>query len=122
MSISVCPGCASKCAVCHASGATHAGVHACKNCRNSKNLGMKCPVCGHNYRRHFGPLKSLAPGDRVTFTDADGNLFAYDVAEIQVLKPTAIGDMVSEEWDLSLFTCTLGGQTRLTVRCEACEE
>ena len=79
-------------------------------------------IAGHNYRRHFGPLKSLAPGDRVTFTDADGNLFAYDVAEIQVLKPTAIGDMVSEEWELSLFTCTLGGQTRLTVRCEACEE
>ena len=79
-------------------------------------------IAGHNYRRHFGPLKSLAPGDRVTFTDADGNLFAYDVAEIQVLKPTAIGDMVSEEWALSLFTCTLGGQTRLTVRCEACEE
>ena len=79
-------------------------------------------IAGHNYRRHFGPLKSLAPGDRVTFTDADGNLFAYDVAEIQVLKPTAIEDMVSEEWELSLFTCTLGGQTRLTVRCEACEE
>ena len=79
-------------------------------------------IAGHNYRRHFGPLKSLAPGDRVTFTDADGNLFAYDVAEIQVLKPTAIEDMVSKEWDLSLFTCTLGGQTRLTVRCEACEE
>lgn len=53
--------------------------------------------------------------------DADGNVFAYDVAEIQVLQSTAIGDMVSGEWDLSLFTCTLGGQTRLTVRCEKIE-
>ena len=79
-------------------------------------------IAGHNYRRHFGPLGRIAPGDRVTFTDVDGNVFAYDVAEIQVLKPAAIEDMVSQEWDLSLFTCTLGGQTRLTVRCEACEE
>lgn len=78
-------------------------------------------IAGHNYRRHFGPLSRLTPGDRVTFTDADGNVFAYDVAEIQVLKPAAIEDMVSEEWDLSLFTCTLGGQTRLTVRCERTE-
>ena len=78
-------------------------------------------VAGHNYRRHFGTLSRLAPGDRVTFTDVDGNIFAYDVAEIQVLKPTAIEDMMSEEWDLSLFTCTLDGQTRLTVRCEKIE-
>ena len=78
-------------------------------------------IAGHNYRRHFGPLGRIAPGDRVTFTDVDGNVFAYDVAEIQVLKPAAIEDMVSQEWDLSLFTCTLGGQTRLTVRCERAE-
>ena len=78
-------------------------------------------VAGHNYRRHFGTLSRLAPGDRVIFTDVDGNIFAYDVAEIQVLKPTAIEDMMSEEWDLSLFTCTLDGQTRLTVRCEKIE-
>ena len=78
-------------------------------------------IAGHNYRRHFGPLGRIAPGDRVTFTDVDGNVFAYNVAEIQILKPTAIEDMLSEEWDLSLFTCTLGGQTRLTVRCEKAE-
>ena len=78
-------------------------------------------IAGHNYRRHFGPLGRIAPGDRVTFTDVDGNVFAYNVAEIQVLKPTAIEDMLSEKWDLSLFTCTLGGQTRLTVRCEKAE-
>lgn len=78
-------------------------------------------ISGHNYRRHFGPLGRIAPGDRVTFTDVDGNVFAYNVAEIQILKPTAIEDMLSEEWDLSLVTCTLGGQTRLTVRCEKAE-
>ena len=57
----------------------------------------------------------------MAFTDVDGNVFAYNVAEIQILKPTAIEDMVSEDWDLSLFTCTLGGRTRLTVRCDRAE-
>lgn len=78
-------------------------------------------IAGHNYRRHFGPLSRLVPGDRVTFTDVDGNRFYYQVAEIQVLEPTAIEAMTSEDWDLSLFTCTLGGQTRLTVRCDKVE-
>lgn len=75
-------------------------------------------IAGHNYRRHFGPLSRLAVGDQVTFTDVDGNAFCYQVTEVQVLNPTAIEEMVSDDWDLSLFTCTLGGQTRLTVRCE----
>lgn len=78
-------------------------------------------IAGHNYRRHLGPIGRLSPGDRVAFTDVDGNVFAYNVAEIQILKPTAIEDMVSEDWDLSLFTCTLGGRTRLTVRCDRAE-
>lgn len=78
-------------------------------------------IAGHNYRRHFGPLSRLVPGDRVTFTDVDGNRFYYQVAETQVLEPTAIEAMTSEDWDLSLFTCTLGGQTRLTVRCDKVE-
>ena len=78
-------------------------------------------IAGHNYHRHLGPIGRLSPGDRVAFTDVDGNVFAYNVAEIQILKPTAIEDMVSEDWDLSLFTCTLGGRTRLTVRCDRAE-
>ena len=75
-------------------------------------------IAGHNYRRHFGPLSQLTAGDRVTFTDVDGNVFYYRVAEIQILEPTAIEDMTTSAWALSLFTCTLGGQTRLTVRCD----
>lgn len=78
-------------------------------------------IAAHNYRAHFGPLKNLYAGDRITFTDADGNLFTYNVVEIQVLEPTAIEDMTAGDWDLTLFTCTPGGQTRLTVRCEAIE-
>lgn len=78
-------------------------------------------IAAHNYRSHFGQLGSLSIGDTVTFTDVDGSLFSYRVAEVQVLEPTAIEEMVMEGWDLTLFTCTIGGQARLTVRCEAAE-
>ena len=30
-----------------------------------------------------------------------------------------VEEMLSEEWDLTLFTCTYSGQTRFTVRCLA---
>lgn len=78
-------------------------------------------IAGHNYRRHFTPLSRIVIGDRVTFTDVDGNVFSYQVVETQVLKPSAIEEMISDEWDLSLFTCTLGGQSRYTVRCDKVE-
>ena len=58
-------------------------------------------------------------GDRVVFTDVDGSGFAYDVVEVQTLAPTAVEEMLDEAWDLTLFTCTLGGATRIAVRCAA---
>lgn len=79
-------------------------------------------VCAHNYDDHFGRIQNLAIGDTVIFTDVDGNAFSYRVGEITVLHPTATEEMVESEWDLSLFTCTLGGRTRVTVRCEKTEE
>ena len=78
-------------------------------------------IAAHNYHTHFGSLGNLSAGDRVTFTDVDGNIFSYDVVEVQILNPAAIEEMVSDDWDLSLFTCTLGGKTRLTVRCDKIE-
>ena len=76
-------------------------------------------LCAHNYTSHFGNLKNLHIGDAVTFTDMDGNLFAYQVAELETLPPQATEEMESGDWDLTLFTCTVGGQSRVTVRCTA---
>ena len=75
-------------------------------------------ICAHNYEKHFGLLKDLSYGDHLTFTDMDGNVFAYQVIEIETLKPEAIEKMIRGDWDLTLFTCTKGGATRVTVRCE----
>ena len=80
-------------------------------------------ICGHNYVTHFGRLKNLQPGDEVIFTDADDNVFRYEAVEMATLQPTAIEEMTTEgDWDLTLFTCTLGGKARLTVRCISLDE
>lgn len=75
-------------------------------------------ICAHNYHIHFGSLKYLSYGDTVTFTDIDGNVFIYKVIEVEILQPTAIEEMTTSDCDLTLFTCTIGGATRVTVRCE----
>lgn len=74
-------------------------------------------VAAHNYSRHFGQLKNLDAGTEVIFTDADGNTFSYVVAFTETLGKTDVEEMEAGEWDLTLFTCTYGGQTRVTVRC-----
>lgn len=60
-------------------------------------------IAGHNYSSHFGSLKNRVQGDAVTFTDMDGNVFCYQVAEIETLPPYATQEMTSGEWDLTLF-------------------
>lgn len=75
-------------------------------------------IAGHNYKSHFGGLKTLALGDDITFTDIDGNVFSYTVAETEILAPDRTEEMSSGKYPLSLFTCTAGGASRVTVRCE----
>lgn len=79
-------------------------------------------LAAHNYTKHFGPIRRLLPGDEVIFTDVDGNTFDYSVAELEQLEGTDVDEMEAGEWDLTLFTCTLGGQYRITVRCVRNEE
>ena len=73
-------------------------------------------ICGHNYRSHFGNLKHLTVGDLAFFTDTDGNVFTYKMVGQETLSKTSAEAMESGEWDLTLFTCTVGGKNRVTIR------
>lgn len=75
-------------------------------------------IAGHNYKAHFAELSKLQRGDRIVLTDADGNSFFYTVAVLETLMPTAIEEMTSDVWALTLFTCTPGGSYRMAVRCD----
>jgi sortase A len=46
----------------------------------------------------------------------DGNVFVYEAAVVETLGPTDVEEMHSGDWDLTLFTCTVGGRSRVTVR------
>lgn len=74
-------------------------------------------ICGHNYVSHLGKLRRLQIGDAVLFTDADGNKFVYKAQKIETLSERAVEEMQSGEWDLTVFTCTIGGRARIAVRC-----
>lgn len=75
-------------------------------------------ISAHNYDCHFGRLKTLGIGEVVSFTDMDSNVFEYEVIDMEILQPTAVEEMKSGDWDLTLFTCTYGGQSRVTIRCQ----
>lgn len=73
-------------------------------------------ILAHNYTRHFGGIKDLAIGDPVQFIDAEGNIYQYTVAKHETLEKKDVREMVDNEYDLTLFTCTYGGRNRITVR------
>ena len=49
-----------------------------------------------------------------------GTVFRYQVSNRQTMEPSEVEKMVDdtdESWDLTLFTCNIGGKTRCAVRC-----
>ena len=75
-------------------------------------------IAAHNSDAHFKKISNLQEGDIVTFTDAVGNVFTYTVAGIELLQPDEVDNMTNGQWPLTLFTCTYGGASRVTVRCK----
>lgn len=80
--------------------------------------GEDLVIMAHNYAKHFGGIAGLAEGDQMVFTDMDGIATVYEVVGQDVLLPEAVEEMTSGEYDLTLFTCTYGGQNRVSVYCD----
>ena len=74
-------------------------------------------ICAHSYRTHFKYLNKLKQSDIIIFTDIEGNNYIYEVLEIEVLNPTQVSEMINNNFDLTLYTCTNDGQNRITIRC-----
>ncbi len=85
-------------------------------------------ICAHNYAKHFSRIRWLAPGDDIYLRPVDGSQIHYTVENLETVQPTDIDDMIENQsdsgshWDLTLFTCNIGGQTRCAVRCHREEE
>lgn len=74
-------------------------------------------IAGHNYRQHFGSVLDLRYGDVIRLTDLDGNVFRYEVVDMETIPTEGVEAMITGDWDLTLFTCTTGGSARVAVRC-----
>lgn len=86
-------------------------------CRYSGSLYQdNLIICAHNYASHFGKLKNLRVGDTAIFTDMDENVVGFQLAAQETIQPEDLEAMEAGDWDLTLFTCTVGGQSRVTVR------
>ena len=86
-------------------------------CRYSGSLYQdNLIICAHNYASHFGKLKNLRVGDAAIFTDMDENVVSFQLAAQETIQPEDLEAMEAGDWDLTLFTCTVGGQSRVTVR------
>ena len=46
-------------------------------------------------------------------------LFAYSVDNVETIELNQKEKVLSDEWALTLFTCTPGGKTRVVVHCMA---
>lgn len=79
-------------------------------------------IAAHNYKAHFGRLSELRTGDLVVFTDVSGIAHYYETVLLETLPKNATEEMITSGFDLSLYTCTLGGGSRVTVRCKALED
>ena len=92
-------------------------------CRYTGSVrGEDLVIMAHNYASHFGRLSELAEGDSVVFTDMDGIATVYQVVAQDVLSATAVEEMTAGVFDLTLFTCTYGGKSRMTVYCDIADK
>lgn len=88
-------------------------------CRYDGSIrGEDLVLMAHNYNSHFGQISQLVIGDEVFFVDMDGKTTCYAVVGTDILDPSAVEIMTAGEYDLTLFTCTYGGASRVTVYCD----
>ena len=75
-------------------------------------------IAAHDYYSHFGKLNKLRIGDSIIFEDINGNVFEYEVSDTEILTKNDVDEMQDGDWDLTLFTCTISGSNRTTIRAK----
>ena len=73
-------------------------------------------LAGHDYKSHFGKIKTLVPGDAVDYETLSGGLRHYTVIEVTAIDPDDRAGLEAGEWDMTLLTCNRDLSKRILVR------
>ena len=95
-------------------------IAPCRYCGSVR--GRDLVLMAHNYESHFGQISQLSEGDALYFTDMDGVTTEYQLVAQDILAPNAVEEMTAGVFDLTLFTCTYGGQSRVVVYANQASE
>ena len=74
-------------------------------------------ICAHSYKAHFKYLNKLNTKDYIIIKDTEEKEHHYQVVSIEILDDTDVIEMIENEYDLTLYTCTSDGKKRITIRC-----
>ncbi len=87
-------------------------------CRYSGSVKEKNFImAGHNYRSMLRNLSEIETGSEIIITDSDKVEHRYIVTYTEVIGGYNSEAMTSGEWDMTVFTCTISGNSRYVVRC-----
>ncbi|MGN0634125.1 MAG: sortase [Oscillospiraceae bacterium] len=80
-------------------------------------------IAAHNYSSFFADLDKLTVGDEIIYTSLSGQQRSYKVVNTELISgedgdSLFVGD---DYWDITLFTCTWSGYSRVAVRAEFSE-
>ena len=83
-------------------------------CRENNDL----VIVGHNYDSQFGDFNKLSSSDQIkaVLTLLDGSVIAYDSIGLEYLNPDQVEEMLSGDWDMTLYTCNYAGDKRIAIR------
>ncbi|SFO17424.1 Sortase family protein [Pseudobutyrivibrio sp. UC1225] len=75
-------------------------------------------IVGHNYNSQFGDFNLLDSREVITakLTLVDGSEYEYTSKLMENLEPDQIDEMLTGDWDLTLFTCSYSGEKRIAIR------
>jgi sortase A len=79
--------------------------------------GKNLVIMAHNFSGHFGKISKLNVDDSVIFTDLNGTSTEYKVLAKDILDPYSSEEVKNSGYELTLFTCTYGGQNRIAIYC-----
>ena len=64
---------------------SYAGLKVAPGRYSGSTYADNMVVCAHNYAKHFSPIKWLALGSEVYFTDMDGQRWSYEVSNVETI-------------------------------------